>query len=96
VKFLPILLVALLFCVPTLRTQEAPTSTGPLIVQSSESKQVWVNTATGVYHYLGTRWYGKTKQGRYMSEADARAKGYRASQHYFDAPTAAAADAPTL
>jgi hypothetical protein len=28
----------------------------------SESRLVWVNTATGIYHYSGTRWYGKTKQ----------------------------------
>lgn len=34
----PILLVALLFCVPALRTQEVPTATGPLIAQSAESR----------------------------------------------------------
>ena len=52
VKFLPILLVTPLFCVPTLRTQEAQTATRPLIAQSSESRQVWLNMATGIYHYL--------------------------------------------
>jgi hypothetical protein len=66
VKFLPILLVALLSSVPTLRAQEASTATGPLIAQSSENRLVWVNTATGIYHYSDTRWYGKTKQGRFM------------------------------
>jgi hypothetical protein len=81
VKFLPILLVALLFCVPTLRAQEAPTARGPLIAQSSESRLVWVNTATGIYHYSGTRWYGKTKQGEFMSEADAKAPGYRPARN---------------
>jgi hypothetical protein len=42
VKFLPILLVALLFCGPALRAQEVPTTTGPLTAQSSESWLVWV------------------------------------------------------
>jgi hypothetical protein len=40
---------------------------------------VWVNTDSGVYHKPGTRWYGKTKQGKYMTEGDAQKAGYRAA-----------------
>ncbi len=38
---------------------------------------VWVNTDSGVYHKEGTRYYGTTKQGKYMTEADAQKAGYK-------------------
>jgi hypothetical protein len=42
----------------------------------SSNRLVWVNTETRVFHKPGSRWYGKTKHGKYMTEADARRAGY--------------------
>ncbi|MBS1840003.1 MAG: hypothetical protein JST77_04055, partial [Acidobacteria bacterium] len=47
---------------------------------ANSAGMVWVNTDSGVYHKPGTRWYGKTKQGKYMTEADAQKAGYRAAE----------------
>ncbi len=41
---------------------------------------VWVNLESKVYHKEGSRWYGKTKSGKYMSESDAIKAGYRAAK----------------
>ena len=58
-------------------TQPAPTPSQRPTPVPGGAGRVWVNTASKVYHCPGTRWYGKTKQGSYMSEAEARAQGAR-------------------
>ena len=40
---------------------------------------VWVNTELHVYHREGSRFYGTTKKGKYMTEADAINEGDRAA-----------------
>lgn len=40
--------------------------------------KVWVNTNSKAYHCEGSKYYGKTKAGEYMTEADAKAKGFHA------------------
>lgn len=54
-----------------------PQSDKPAAAPPSGSGMVWVNTDSKVYHREGDRWYGKTKHGKYMSEADAQKEGYR-------------------
>jgi len=41
---------------------------------------VWVNTKSKVFHHEGDKWYGKTKEGKFMTEADALKEGYRPSK----------------
>jgi hypothetical protein len=43
---------------------------------------VWVNTETHVYHKQGSRYYGKTKTGKYMSEQEAITEGNRPAREW--------------
>ncbi len=45
----------------------------------TSASDVWVNLGSGVYWKSGTQYYGKTKRGKYMREADAVKAGYRAA-----------------
>jgi hypothetical protein len=40
---------------------------------------VWLNIPSGIYHYKGERWYGRTKHGAYACEKEAIKVGDRAS-----------------
>jgi len=48
---------------------------------ADNSVRVWVNTNSGVYHYPGERWYGNTQEGEFMTEKQAIARGYRATEN---------------
>jgi hypothetical protein len=49
------------------------------IAAAKAAGKVWVNLETGVYHKSG-RWYGRTKNGRFMTEA--KKAGYRESKRH--------------
>src|SRR6266700_3660894 len=47
------------------------------VTEGKPDAKVWVNTRSRVYHCPGTRWYGNTKSGEYMTQKQAQDKGYR-------------------
>jgi len=61
---------------PVANQPQAPANPG-----APGNGQVWVNTDSHVYHKASSRYYGKTKQGKYMSEADAIKEGDHAAKN---------------
>jgi hypothetical protein len=64
----------------TNRKGTSPSAPTGEVSPPSQSGMVWVNTDTKVYHQTDDRWYGKTLHGKYMTEREAIAAGYRASK----------------
>jgi hypothetical protein len=62
----------------TAKTASAPVSAAD-IASAKASHKVWVNLETGIYH-KGGRWYGKTKNGKFMTVDDAKKAGYKAAK----------------
>jgi len=42
---------------------------------------VWLNLPTGVFHYKGQRWYGRTKNGAYVCKKEAVKEGDRPTRN---------------
>jgi hypothetical protein len=77
---------------PTPTPKPAPTTPGPAPAAATTAKtpsppttaqqppvkgMVWVNLSSKVFHREGDRYYGNTKNGKFMTEADAVKAGYR-------------------
>src|SRR5262249_57135169 len=62
----------------TTRTPSTPAATTGQ--QPPVKGMVWVNLSTKVYHKEGDRYYGNTKNGKFMTEDDAIKAGYRAAK----------------
>jgi hypothetical protein len=61
---------------PATKTTQAAVKTTQVAQEPPVKGMVWVNTKTGVYHKEGDQWYGKTKEGKWMTEDDAIKAGY--------------------
>lgn len=72
-KFLILFLLLIALSVGAVCTS-ARSSLNP---QGNPSVKVWVNTSTHVYHCQGTRYYGTTKKGEYMTQQQAQTTGNR-------------------
>jgi hypothetical protein len=68
----------------------APAKTAaPAAAQQPPVKgMVWVNLDTKVFHREGDRYYGTTKNGKFMTEADAVKAGYREAKSAAKKPKA--------
>lgn len=62
------------------KTDKAKAKTEKVEAKTPPQKgMVWVNTASPdkLYHKEGSRWYGKTKEGKWMTEDDAKKAGFK-------------------
>jgi DNA uptake protein ComE-like DNA-binding protein len=60
---------------------EKPSATTSVDARTPPRKgMVWANSDSKIYHVEGDRWYGKTKEGEWMTEDDAIKVGYRKSK----------------
>jgi hypothetical protein len=75
------------------KAQAAPPSAAE-IAEAKAKGLVWANLNTKVYHQAGASQYGTTKNGKFMTEADAKAAGYRAAKDSASKTPKAAASKP--
>jgi hypothetical protein len=67
---------------PAAKTAKPAAAAAPTAAEIADARSkglVWVNLSSKVYHKDG-KYYGNTKSGKFMTEADAQKGGYRAAQ----------------
>jgi hypothetical protein len=73
------ILIVALFYSPALARESYP-AVNPNITCPGECV-VWVNTNSGIYHYEGERWFGRTSDGEFEREKQAEREGDRATEN---------------
>lgn len=78
-------LSALLLAAPVLADGTAPLTLFPTEQQAQQhcptDVVVWLNLPTGIYHFKGQRWYGRTKSGAFVCKMEADKAGDRATMN---------------
>ena len=73
--------VLLLFCVGLsgsgIAHAQAPQHAVPSGMRCPGDKVVWVNTRSSIYHFQGERYFGSTKEGKFLCEHNADKEGDR-------------------
>ncbi len=79
ILFAPLIVLGLL--IGPASYAQTPTHTPPAQLSCPGDRMVWVNTRSGVYHYKGERYFGSTKEGKFVCEKDALREGDRATRN---------------
>jgi hypothetical protein len=93
-KLRPFLAAFALACcsAPQTPATQVPAAFKPAAQQApgAAPNKVWLNASTNVYHCPGDRFYGRTKDGKYLTEPAARAAGAHGARNQtcFKAPPA--------
>jgi hypothetical protein len=98
-RLAPILVVALAAAFPPAIAFAAPSplpmSTAPMPACPENDPVVWVNTSSNVYHAVGTPYFGRTKQGKYLCTSAAVQAGAHAAKGEKGGAMTAATPVPT-
>jgi hypothetical protein len=60
--------------------EATPAPTDSQIADAKAKGMVWVNTHSKVYHQADSRFYGKTKHGKFITEDEAKTAGFKAAK----------------
>jgi hypothetical protein len=74
-RWVTIAALGLGLALPSLANAQTPNHTPPSGMTCPGDKLVWVNTRSHIYHFQGERYFGSTKEGKFICERDADKEG---------------------
>jgi hypothetical protein len=76
-----VLLVVAGVLLPSILAAQTPNHGPPPGLKCPGDKLVWANTRSGIYHFQGERYFGSTKEGKFLCERDADKEGDRPTRN---------------